>query len=745
MTALVQETPQLQFALHYARMGWSVVPAHRAIKQQDGSTICTCREGPACISKGKHPAIGWTEYQKRCASEHEIRNWFTGYFAEYGIGIITGAVSGFFVVDVDTGPGKPGLDNISDLQFINGDLPHTVEARTGGGGRHILLRHPGPEVWIATNKNTPAPGVDIRGDGGFIVAAPSLHESGRFYLWDEHHHPKNTPIADAPEWLIEMVRGVPADGAASGPRAPSTGTGEIIRDQWGKVTDGRERHMIGIICGVIASLTRDAGALPIAEAVFAEAWPTYERTTRARGESLEADHRGPSLMRQRIGHMLRRAQMGKWRVEARHEPQPEPVHYDPETGEIIPPEAVPDLCATPLAELDLDNIPPRRWVYGYELVRGFVSVLASPGGTGKTAYTMAVVASVALKRPLLHGATGPAPAHCKTHVQGRVWLYNLEDPMDEMRRRIKATLQHYRIGKAEVGDRIYINSGRDRPLIIARRAENGDLIAAPIVDDLVKEIKRRGIDVIVIDPFVQSHSAEENRNEEMNLVMSLWGMVAHRAHCAVWLVHHFRKGGKSGDAESIRGAGAIQGAARSMHTMSTMTTEEASKLGVQDDQRGQYVRHDNAKQNMAPPAAHATWYRLASVPLNNGDAEYPDGDYVQAVEAWSPPSPWEGMPWSMIERVLNAIDSGPGGGEFYALGKQARDRWAGHVLVSEAALTEGQAATILKTWKDNGVLEDGQYASPRQKGGTTGCIRVNQAKAAEMRLAFRTKENPVDE
>jgi hypothetical protein len=93
----------------------------------------------------------------------------------------------------------------------------------------------------------------------------------------------------------------------------------------------------------------------------------------------------------------------------------------------------------------------------------------------------------------------------------------------------------------------------------------------------------------------------------------------------------------------------------------------------------------------------------------------------------------------MIERILTKIDQGPGEGEFYALGKQSKDRWAGHVIVADACKTESQAAVILKGWKESGLIEDGQYSSPKQKGGTTGCIRVNQSKFSEMRQAFSTR------
>lgn len=728
--------PQLRAALAYAGRGWSVVPVHKATRQPDGGMACSCTDGAACTSPGKHPALSWLRYQKARADEQTIRSWFTGQYQGYGVGIITGAISDLIVIDVDEAPGKPGGDTLRDLQLIHDDLPFTVQAKTGGGGRHLLFKHPG--VKIITGRNVLGVGVDVRGDGGFIVAAPSLHQSGNIYLWDAGAHPVNTPLADLPEWVVDMARDTAVAGDAStSPRAAPTGTGEIIRDEWNKVTDGRERHMVSIICGTIAALIRENRELPAPDAVFDEAWPSYERTTRARGASLEADGRGESLMRQRITHFLRRAASGKWRVSG----NTPAFDYDPITGEVIEaaaPIAAPaqktaqPFEATSLDDLDLDHIPPRRWLYGRELVRGFVSVLGSPGGVGKTAYGMVAGFSIAANRPLLAVAGQPVPPTHKVHKTGAVWFYNLEDPLDEMRRRAKAVMLHHKVRRDEIAGRIFLDSGRDRPLVIAIRNRDGDLIASPLVEPLVAELKRRGIILLVVDPFVQSHGAEENRNEEMNLVMSLWGQVAHRADCAVWLVHHFRKGGQMGDAESFRGAGAIQGAARVMSTLAAMSKEDASKLGVQDEHRRQYIRLDNAKANMAPPADRAEWFKLVGIPLSNGDAEYPDGDYVQSVEPWQPPSPWEGIPWSLVVRVLEILSGEPSIGEQYTLDTRSKERWAGNVLLTELGQTEGQARAMLKAWQESGVISETEYVRPTNRKPAKG-LMVDPSKVAEMR------------
>jgi len=401
-----------------------------------------------------------------------------------------------------------------------------------------------------------------------------------------------------------------------------------------------------------------------------------------------------------------------------------------------------DFTATALRTRNLSAIKPRPWIYGRELVRGFVSVLGSPGGTGKTAFVVAVALSIATGRSLL-SMLKTVDIYKAVHKSGPVWLYNLEDPADEMDRRIAAALKHYGVDFEDVADCVYVDSGRDRPLVVTRRLLDGTLVKTPVVDALVKELKDRDIRLLVIDPFVQSHTAEENRNEEMNMVMAAWGQVANDANCAVWLIHHFRKGGQSGDAESFRGAAAIQGAARVMSTLSTMSAEEASKLGVEDGDRWQYIRRDNAKANMAPRSSDAEWYRLASVSLENGDDEYPLGDSVQVAETWAPPSPWDGIPWALIVRMLDKIDAGPEPGEFYAFAKQA-NHWCGNVVMQTAQRQEGQAATIVKAWLDNGVLVKSTYKSPARKNADSACVRVDRSKVAEMRRAIYGEDEGAD-
>src|SRR5690606_31618302 len=143
--------------------------------------------------------------------------------------------------------------------------------------------------------------------GGFIVAAPSLHSSGRYYLWDENHHPHKIKPAIAPDWLLELVKDSAVNSAAHGDK-------EILVDSFGLVVDGRERYMIRVISGCIGSYVRQHGALPDEKELFNLAWPTYSSKVKARGETLDADGRGEALCRQRCRHMLKRAKSGAFPV-----------------------------------------------------------------------------------------------------------------------------------------------------------------------------------------------------------------------------------------------------------------------------------------------------------------------------------------------------------------------------------------------------------------------------------------------
>lgn len=173
------ESSLLEAALAAAGRGWSVLPIR---------------------SRAKAPLVPWLELQERRAHADEIRAWFARW-PDANVGIVTGAISGLVVVDVD--PGHGGRASLADLESEIGKLPPTVEAITGGRGRHLYFSHPGGTV---PNRAGILPGIDVRGDGGSLVIPPSVHPSGRKYRWMTGRSPDNLTPARMPAALLARIR-----------------------------------------------------------------------------------------------------------------------------------------------------------------------------------------------------------------------------------------------------------------------------------------------------------------------------------------------------------------------------------------------------------------------------------------------------------------------------------------------------------------------------------------------------------
>ena len=150
-------------------------------------------------AQGKRPLVAWREFQQRIASADEIERWFKQW-PDANVGVVTGRISGIIVVDVDVRHGGP--DSVDEFEAAHGPLPPTVEAASGGGGRHLYYAHPGTTM---ANRVAIRPGIDVRSDGGCIVAPPSLHPSGRRYAWVDGHSPDELSLAPLPAHLFERA------------------------------------------------------------------------------------------------------------------------------------------------------------------------------------------------------------------------------------------------------------------------------------------------------------------------------------------------------------------------------------------------------------------------------------------------------------------------------------------------------------------------------------------------------------
>lgn len=166
------------------RLGWAVFPL---VPREKIPLVPKSRGGNGCLDA--------------TTDADRVMAWWRDC-PEANVGIAMGAASGIFAVDYDPRNAPDGA-SLEELCQSFGTFPETVEAVTGGGGRHLLYRYTDD---LAVVKWTPlAPGIDTKGQNGYVVACPSIHPNGKPYTWEASHRPDDVAIADPPSWLVELL------------------------------------------------------------------------------------------------------------------------------------------------------------------------------------------------------------------------------------------------------------------------------------------------------------------------------------------------------------------------------------------------------------------------------------------------------------------------------------------------------------------------------------------------------------
>jgi hypothetical protein len=366
---------------------------------------------------------------------------------------------------------------------------------------------------------------------------------------------------------------------------------------------------------------------------------------------------------------------------------------------------------------DTELPPPREWLLGNQFCKGFLSGLIAPGGIGKTALRMLQCLALATGRSLT-----------AQHVfkRCRVLMVSLEDDRQEMRRRLRAACIHHGINYDELKGWLFCWTPKGLKL-----AEMKD--GCPRIGELAKrlreKIQRLNIDFLNLDPFVKLHALEENSSGQMDFVCDLLATLGIEYNIGVDAPHHTRKGRlEPGDSDGGRGSSASRDAGRLLYTLNQMSNEEAQRFGIKNPRL--YLRLDSAKVNLAPPAEEAEWFRLVSVPLDNGTDDYPNGDHIQTVEPWTPPDVCAGFDRADQDRVLDDIAAGlpPNGKHHYSNSPHATTRAVWPVVKRHCPdKTEPQCREIIRQWINNGVLVEKKYNDPLNGRPVFGLFVVSES------------------
>ncbi len=168
----------LDIALSYAKRGWHVFP----------------------VTQSKVPFPGTHGHKEASCNEQDVRALWNK-FPNANVAIATGKRSGFFVLDVDVKECKVGDQSLSDLEHKYGGLPETVESITWSGGRQLFFQYP-EDADVFNSQSKIGQDLDIRGEGGYVVAPGSI-VNGKTYEWEVSHHPDDLKIMPAPQWLVD--------------------------------------------------------------------------------------------------------------------------------------------------------------------------------------------------------------------------------------------------------------------------------------------------------------------------------------------------------------------------------------------------------------------------------------------------------------------------------------------------------------------------------------------------------------
>jgi hypothetical protein len=538
----------LAAALEYAKRGWFVFPVHGI----DAAGQCTC--GIECDTPGKHPRTN-NGVKDASADADQIRAWWTKW-PDANVAVATGSASNLVVLDLDIKPGKDGRAALRVLEAQHGPLPTTPKVETGSGGEHLYFSHPGGLV--ANSVGLVAPGIDVRADGGYVVAPPSLHLSGREYGWVRA---PTTPLTPPASWAYSIARPrtIPVASAELPPAIPSVlmAARAALADHGPAIEgQGGDKHTFraGAILLHDFALTWDE-AWPLALEWNATCQPPWDEDALTTKLENAVRHAGVEAYgdRRRTAEWLQR-----W--DAGESPAADPK--DPFQVAFV--QAIAQLRAyglgdttknagpkhdafESLASLLTRDFPATPWLLRGLLVEKGVMVVSGEPKTTKTWAALEMSIAIASET----SAFDEFPA---VHT-GLVVYFAAEDSSVSFRNRARALATRRTETPAATLANVFVKTRK--ALNLQSDRELAWLIAE------CRLLPTRPV-LLVIDPLRDVHTTDENDSAAMADVMRRLRALRDLLDCAVLFVHHSAKATKDSNGrrpgQKMRGSSAIHGA-----------------------------------------------------------------------------------------------------------------------------------------------------------------------------------------
>lgn len=516
----------LDHALGYAsEFGWAVFSCHSV--SDDG--FCTCGKAN-CKSEGKHPRTqkGSLDATK---DEADITVMFAGAIGSHNIGIATGSISNLVVVDVDQDKGA----DINDLLFdgIDQTIFNTAKVKTGAG-LHFYYRLP-TGATIKNSASRLGKFIDIRGDGGYVIAPPSKHISGRHYEWlNANADGSLANILDFPKaWINKLEQPLPSSSVSPNQNAnplviPAVQPGVILPDS----IDQGKRNV---------ELTKIAGAL------------------RSKGLSEAAIYAALHVENQRICqpplddkelHQIARS-VSRYKPHEVHGQ----VSDDPND-----PNAPADYenTLTPFLFGDfLDVSFEEKEILSFHIGKRDIAIIQAATNAGKTTLLRNVALCMGAGRAFMPFYEGNRPI--------KVAYFDFESDAQDVQRDLREMYQAFTPSEAKLL--------RNNLIIIPKGLKDGELFQFNRHEAWANElITKNNVEFIIVDNVSAAYDInDENSNAEVTkkIIKPLLKM-AYKGNCAFLFAHHYGKGKNELESAGVhagRGASALQALSRTVINM----------------------------------------------------------------------------------------------------------------------------------------------------------------------------------
>ena len=370
---------------------------------------------------------------------------------------------------------------------------------------------------------------------------------------------------------------------------------------------------------------------------------------------------------------------------------------------------------TPYTMFDALSLPRREWIYGYDYIKKYISVTASAGGIGKT--SAIIVEALAI-------STGKDLLGVQVKQQTNTWIINLEDPISEMQMRTLAAMQHYGITPDDVTGKLFMDGEDTMQITLAAEGRDGLIQNDELLAFMIRKIKANNIGVVILDPFVSAHLVNENNNGSVQAVVAMLRKLARDTNSSVQLVHHIRKGnGDDATIDSVRGAGSLISAARAARVINRITPEDAQALGVDEQESLGIFRMDDGKANLAPPSDKATYRRMVSVEIANGER-------LGVATEFKLPDLFDGITTKDLYKVQRTVAEAEENDQAYRSDVRAKN-WIGQAVAEQLDLDidkpgdKARAKAVAKQWINTGSLKIADIPSKRH-GRDVPCVVVGE-------------------